>query len=90
MNILMLDERTAIVEAAETPMIELMRSLGCEVIPCLFDAVYPFGGSSGPAKLSCTMAIMSASTSAFRAARSFSTKRCDGRGRRCSRRIAAR
>jgi glycine amidinotransferase len=44
MNILMLDERTAIVEAAEAPMIALMRSLGCEVIPCPFDRVYPFGG----------------------------------------------
>jgi glycine amidinotransferase len=44
MNILMLDQRTAIVEAAETPMIELLRSLGCEVIPCPFDRVYPFGG----------------------------------------------
>jgi glycine amidinotransferase len=44
MNILMLDERTVVVERAETPMIELMRSLGCEVIPCPFDRVYPFGG----------------------------------------------
>jgi glycine amidinotransferase len=44
MNILMLDERTAVVEAAETPMIALMRSLGCEVIPCPFDRVYAFGG----------------------------------------------
>jgi glycine amidinotransferase len=44
MNILMLDERTAVVEAAEAPMIALMRSLGCEVIPCPFDRVYPFGG----------------------------------------------
>lgn len=44
MNILMLDERTAVVEQAETPMIELMRSLGCEVIPCPFDRVYAFGG----------------------------------------------
>ena len=44
MNILMLDERTAVVEQAETPMINLMRSLGCEVIPCPFDRVYPFGG----------------------------------------------
>ena len=44
MNILMLDERTVVVEQAETPMIELMRSLGCEVIACAFDRVYPFGG----------------------------------------------
>lgn len=35
---------TAIVEAAGTPMIALLRSLGCEVIPCPFDRVYPFGG----------------------------------------------
>ncbi len=45
MNILMLDPETAIVEASETPMIELLRSLGCAVIPCAFDRVYPFGGS---------------------------------------------
>lgn len=44
MNILMLDERTFIVQAAETPMIERLRSPGCEVIPCPFDRVYPFGG----------------------------------------------
>ncbi|HEY2389937.1 MAG TPA: amidinotransferase [Candidatus Angelobacter sp.] len=44
MNILMLDERTAVVEQAEKPMIDLLRSLKCEVIPCPFDRVYPFGG----------------------------------------------
>ena len=44
MNILMLDERTAVVEQAEKPMMDLLRSLGCEVVPCAFDAVYPFGG----------------------------------------------
>ena len=44
MNILMLDPHTCIVEQAETPMIDLMRSLGCEVIPCAFDTVYAFGG----------------------------------------------
>jgi glycine amidinotransferase len=44
MNILMLDERTAVVEQAEKPMMELLRALGCEVIPCPFDRVYPFGG----------------------------------------------
>jgi len=32
------------VEQAEKPMMDLMRSLGCEVIPCPFDRVYPFGG----------------------------------------------
>jgi glycine amidinotransferase len=45
MNILMLDEHTAVVERREQPMIELLESLGCEVIPCAFDRVYPFGGS---------------------------------------------
>lgn len=44
LNILMLDPNTAIVESAETPMIEMLRSLGCDVIPCPFDRVYPFGG----------------------------------------------
>ena len=44
MNILMLDERTVVVERSETPMIALMRSLGCDVIACPFDCVYPFGG----------------------------------------------
>jgi len=44
MNILMLDERTAVVEQREKPMIKLLESLGCEVIPCAFDRVYPFGG----------------------------------------------
>ncbi|MEO8670617.1 MAG: hypothetical protein ABI411_04820 [Tahibacter sp.] len=45
MNLLMLDERTAVVEQSETPMIDLLRSLGCEVIPCAFERVYGFGGS---------------------------------------------
>jgi glycine amidinotransferase len=44
MNILMLDEYTVVLEQAETPMMDLMRSLGCEVIPCPFDRVYGFGG----------------------------------------------
>lgn len=44
MNILMLDEHTAVVEERERPMIELLTSLGCEVIPCAFDRVYAFGG----------------------------------------------
>ena len=44
MNILMLDERTAMVEQAEAPTIALMKSLGCDVIPVPFDRVYPFGG----------------------------------------------
>jgi glycine amidinotransferase len=45
MNILMLDEHTAVVEGREQPMIELLESLDCEVIPVAFDRVYPFGGS---------------------------------------------
>ncbi len=45
MNILMLDERTAVVEQSEKPMIALLESLGCEVLPCAFDRVYAFGGS---------------------------------------------
>lgn len=44
MNILMLNERTAVVEAAEAPMISLLESLGCDVIRVPFDRVYPFGG----------------------------------------------
>jgi glycine amidinotransferase len=44
LNILMLDERTVVIEREEKPMIDLMRSLGCEVIPCEFDRVYGFGG----------------------------------------------
>ena len=44
MNLLMLDEHTAVVEAAEKPMIDLLRSLDCEVLPCPFDRVYAFGG----------------------------------------------
>ena len=45
MNVLMLDEHTAVVEEAETPMIALLESLGCEVLTCAFDRVYAFGGS---------------------------------------------
>jgi len=44
MNVLVLDPETVVVEASETPMIELLRSLGCDVVPCAFDRVYPFGG----------------------------------------------
>ena len=44
MNILMLEEHTVVVEQAEKPMMDLMRSLKCEVVPCPFDRVYPFGG----------------------------------------------
>jgi glycine amidinotransferase len=44
MNLLMLDERTAMVEQAEQPMIALLEHLGCDVIPVPFDRVYGFGG----------------------------------------------
>lgn len=44
MNVLMLDPATAVVERAEVPTIALLESLGCEVIACAFDAVYPLGG----------------------------------------------
>ena len=44
MNVLMLDPHTAVVEAGEAPMIALLRSLDCDVIPCAFERVYPFGG----------------------------------------------
>jgi glycine amidinotransferase len=44
LNVLSLDERTVVVEAAEKPFADLLVSLGCEVIPCEFDAVYQFGG----------------------------------------------
>jgi glycine amidinotransferase len=44
MNILMLDEHTAVVERAEQPTVALLESLGCEVLTCAFDAVYPLGG----------------------------------------------
>jgi hypothetical protein len=37
------DERTVVVEHTEKPMMDLMRSLKCEVIPCPFDRVSPFG-----------------------------------------------
>jgi glycine amidinotransferase len=45
MNVLMLDPHTVVVERSEKPMIALLESLDCDVIPCAFDRVYPFGGS---------------------------------------------
>jgi glycine amidinotransferase len=42
MNILMLDGKTAVVEAAEAPMADLLASLGCDVLRVPFDRVYPF------------------------------------------------
>jgi glycine amidinotransferase len=45
MNILMLDENTVIAEYHETPLIELLRREGFEVIPCKFRNFCAFGGS---------------------------------------------
>jgi glycine amidinotransferase len=45
LNIFSLDEKTAVVEEAEVPLMDLLKDLGCQVIPCPFDAVFRFGGS---------------------------------------------
>lgn len=45
MNILSLDERTVVVDAAEQPFAAQLETLGFEVLTCPFDAVYQFGGS---------------------------------------------
>jgi glycine amidinotransferase len=44
MNCLVLDPKTVCVEAAETPMMELLDKYGFEVIPVPFFEVSPFGG----------------------------------------------
>ena len=44
-NILMLNPETVVVETAEEPLKELMRSFGIGVIEVEFDAVFQFGGS---------------------------------------------
>jgi glycine amidinotransferase len=44
MNCLVLDPKTICVEAAETPMMELLDQYGFEVIPVPFFEVSPFGG----------------------------------------------
>jgi glycine amidinotransferase len=44
MNCLVLDPKTVCVEAAETPMMELLDTYGFEVIPVPFFEVSPFGG----------------------------------------------
>ena len=44
MNCLVLDPKTVCVEAAETPMMELLDRYGIEVIPVPFFEVSPFGG----------------------------------------------
>lgn len=45
LNVLSLDERTVVVEEAEEPFVDMLRSLGFDVLTCPFDAVYQFGGS---------------------------------------------
>jgi glycine amidinotransferase len=45
MNMLCLDEHTAVVEQAEEAFSDQLKGLGFDVIPCPFDAVYAFGGS---------------------------------------------
>ena len=45
MNTLSLDDSTVVIEAAEKPLAELLNSLGFEVVPVEFDAVFQFGGS---------------------------------------------
>jgi glycine amidinotransferase len=45
LNVLSLDTRTVIAEEAEIPLHEQLQSLGFDVIPVKFDAVFAFGGS---------------------------------------------
>jgi glycine amidinotransferase len=45
MNVLMLDEKRAIVEQRQEPMIEALKGWGFEPIPCPFENYYPFLGS---------------------------------------------
>jgi glycine amidinotransferase len=45
MNVLMLDERRVVVEAGETPLIELLQDWGLEPVPVAFRNVMRFGGS---------------------------------------------
>ncbi len=44
-NVLMLDERRIIVEARQTPLIEMLRAWGFDPIPCEFEGYFPFMGS---------------------------------------------
>ena len=44
MNCLVLDPKTICIEAAETPMLEMLDKMGFEVIPVPFFEVSPFGG----------------------------------------------
>jgi glycine amidinotransferase len=45
MNVFMIDERRVVVEAGETPLIELFEDWGLEVVPVEFRNVMRFGGS---------------------------------------------
>jgi glycine amidinotransferase len=58
MNTLMLNPDTVIVEAAEEPLMTLLRGLGLEIVACEFDAVFKFGGSFH----CCTLDIRRAGT----------------------------
>lgn len=44
-NVLSLDEKRVIVEARQEPLIAMLRDWGFTVIPCAFEAYYPFMGS---------------------------------------------
>jgi glycine amidinotransferase len=45
MNLLVLDPKTACVEASEVHQIEQLEKLGFEVIPVPFRDAFPFGGA---------------------------------------------
>jgi glycine amidinotransferase len=45
MNVLMLDEKRVVVEASETPLIEMLEDWGLETVPVEFRNVMRFGGS---------------------------------------------
>lgn len=44
MNVLMLDEKRVVVEASETPLIDLLENWGLEIVPVPFRNVMRFGG----------------------------------------------
>jgi glycine amidinotransferase len=44
LNFLSLDPYTVVAEAAEKPLHDVLRKLGCDVIPVEFDRVFAFGG----------------------------------------------
>jgi len=45
LNMLVLDDKRVIVEKNQEPMINLLKSIGLNPIPCNFENYYPFGGS---------------------------------------------